>query len=127
MTKQYKNLGMAFFLLGLSIIIGAFAAHGLEAQLAEKYLKTFKAGVFYHQLHAVGLILLSLTEVNFKIKVSWERPLLYLGILLFSGNCYIYAITQIKFFALIVPFGGVSFIAAWLMLAYKSLKFSKLN
>ena len=55
MTKQYKNLGIAFFLLGLSIIIGAFAAHGLEAQLAEKYLKTFKAGVFYHQLHAVGL------------------------------------------------------------------------
>lgn len=123
--KQYKNLSVAFFILALSIILGAFAAHGLEAQLAEKYIKTFKTGVYYHQLHALGLIFLSLIEKNFNLKTTWERLLIYLGILLFSGNCYIYAITQIKIFALIVPLGGISFILAWSILSYRFFKKAK--
>lgn len=124
-AKSYKNLSVASFLLALSIIIGAFAAHGLEAKLTPTALKTFKTGVFYHQLHAVGLLILPLIEYLFKLRLEKERLFIYLGILLFSANCYIYAMTQIKAFAMIVPFGGISFIIAWMLLSFKALKKSK--
>lgn len=121
-NKSYKHLAISFLLVAMSIALGAFAAHGLEAKLAAKYIQTFKTGVFYHQLHAVSLILFVIIEQVFKLKLTRERLLIYLGILLFSGNCYLYAITQIKTFALIVPFGGVSFIIAWSLLSYKTFR-----
>jgi len=47
--------------------------------------------------------------------------LLFAGILLFSGSLYVLAVSGVKMLGAVTPFGGVSFIAAWVMLAF-SLK-----
>jgi uncharacterized membrane protein YgdD (TMEM256/DUF423 family) len=103
-------------LLALSILLGAFGAHGLEKLISPMALKTFHTGVHYHQLHALGLAILALyyRDQNLNIQFPISAIFLVVGILLFSGNCYLYAITGIKFFALIVPLGGTSFIVGWL-------------
>jgi uncharacterized membrane protein YgdD (TMEM256/DUF423 family) len=101
--------------LGLAVMLGAFGAHGLEKSLSEKAIATYKTGVTYQFYHGFALLILALLPVR-SFQVKRITLLFILGIFLFSFNCYIYALTQIKTFALIVPVGGVSFIGAWIYL-----------
>ena len=111
-----------FTLLLLAVAFGAFGAHGLEKMLAENHLKTFKTGVTYQFYHSFSLILLGIIAQLTQKK--WNSSFLFylIGILLFSFNCYIYALTQIKFFAMIVPIGGISFMIAHTTVIYRLIK-----
>ncbi len=108
-------------ILGSAVLLGAFGAHGLKNILSPNNLETFKTGVDYQFLHGFAILIVAnlSKEIDFKV----VNLLFLLGIVLFCGNCYLYSVTQIKTFAMIVPFGGVSFVSAWLLLA---LKFAKL-
>jgi uncharacterized membrane protein YgdD (TMEM256/DUF423 family) len=44
------------------------------------------------------------------------------GIVLFSGSLYVLAITGIRTLGAVTPFGGASFIAAWIVLAVCAIK-----
>jgi len=44
--------------------------------------------------------------------------LLCAGIVLFSGSLYVLAISGQRILGAVTPFGGLSFIAAWLLLAF---------
>jgi uncharacterized membrane protein YgdD (TMEM256/DUF423 family) len=44
------------------------------------------------------------------------------GIILFSFNCYLYGITHLKVFAMIIPLGGISFLIAWALMTFTFLK-----
>lgn len=120
-----KILLIASTFLVLAVAIGAFGAHGLEKTLSEKALNTFETGVRYHFYHALGLLILGCMQHLFQ-QIQLKMPVLLLsaGILLFSFNCYLYAVTGIKAMAMIVPIGGVCFIAGWatLMLKVKGSK-----
>ncbi len=48
--------------------------------------------------------------------------LLLAGIVIFSGSLYMLAITGRAWLGAITPIGGLSFIAAWLMLAWYSMR-----
>jgi len=103
-------------LLILSVLLGAFGAHGLEKILTPALLKTFHTGVHYHQLHALGLGMMALYYNQLgssKTQFPHAAKFILLGIILFSGNCYLYALTGFKFFALLVPLGGTCFILGW--------------
>jgi uncharacterized membrane protein YgdD (TMEM256/DUF423 family) len=117
MISQTRFFRIAAFHLALTVALGAFGAHGLEKYASALALKTFQTGVTYHQLHALALLVLACSPFQHH-KVFWP---INLGIFLFSGGCYAYALTGIKFFALIVPVGGVSFIVSWLLLALAPL------
>jgi uncharacterized membrane protein YgdD (TMEM256/DUF423 family) len=41
------------------------------------------------------------------------------GIGLFSGSLYVLVLTGITWLGAVTPFGGVAFIAGWLVLAYE--------
>ncbi|MFA5584400.1 MAG: DUF423 domain-containing protein [Bacteriovoracaceae bacterium] len=112
-------------LLALGVIIGAFGAHGLEKIVAAEKLATFETGVRYHFYHALallmtGIIALIKPEFNARIPANF----FLVGILLFSFNCYLYVVTGIKTFAMIVPVGGFCFIFGWVALALKARKLS---
>ena len=47
-------------LAGLSVMLGAFGAHSLKAQLTEKKLATFHTATDYLGYHALGLIAIGL-------------------------------------------------------------------
>lgn len=110
----------ACFLLAMGVMIGAFGAHGLEGKITEKALATYQTGVTYHFYHALGLLCLSHFHLATRAS-KWGSALLILGILLFSFNCYLYAFTGIKTFAMIVPLGGLSFILGWISLGLGQL------
>ena len=40
----------------ISVILGAFGAHGLEDYLSGRYLDTFKTAVLYQFLHTLALL-----------------------------------------------------------------------
>ena len=44
------------------------------------------------------------------------------GIVLFSGSLYVLAVTGARWLGAITPFGGVSFIAAWALLAWSAAR-----
>jgi uncharacterized membrane protein YgdD (TMEM256/DUF423 family) len=44
------------------------------------------------------------------------------GIILFSGSLYVLSLTGIKPLGAITPFGGVAFLAGWVMLALAALR-----
>ena len=44
--------------------------------------------------------------------------LLLAGVVLFSGSLYALAISGVRMLGAVTPFGGLAFIAAWVLLAY---------
>ena len=121
MTKTI--LLSASILLALAVAIGAFGAHGLKAHLSTEMLQTYKTGVEYHFYHALGLLLIGILSISFPSGLlNWSAILLTIGIILFSGSLYVLAITGIKWLGAITPFGGLSFIAGWVLLFVAVLK-----
>ncbi|MDD0852190.1 DUF423 domain-containing protein [Halobacteriovorax sp. GB3] len=123
--KYGHMLSLACFMLFLAVALGAFGAHGLKELVTGKYLETYKTGVTYHFYHSFALLILPIIGKTFNINVRGSFYFFIAGIILFSFNCYLYAILQVKTFAMIVPLGGFSFLIGWLMLALTTLKTSE--
>jgi uncharacterized membrane protein YgdD (TMEM256/DUF423 family) len=106
--------------LALAVAIGAFGAHGLRGRLDDYSMNIYERAVFYHFVHALGiLIVASIAEACMLPRRSgaWVCRLLAAGIVLFSGSLYTLALTGNRMLGAITPFGGLSFIAAWVVLA----------
>jgi uncharacterized membrane protein YgdD (TMEM256/DUF423 family) len=126
MSSSKKSLLFGSIFLVFAVCIGAFGAHGLKDIVIGKYAETFKTGVTYHYYHALGLIILGLIKTNLpQINIDKSLWAFLIGILLFSFNCYFYAITHIKTFAMVVPLGGVLFIIGWTSLSYEIYRKTK--
>lgn len=118
----------ASILLALAVAIGAFGAHGLKSHLSGEMIQIYKTGVEYHFYHALGLLLIGVLAISFPSELlKWSAIFLAAGILLFSGSLYVLAITGIKWLGAITPFGGLSFIAGWVLLFVAVLKNISLN
>lgn len=123
-------------LAALAVILGAFAAHGLNDRLlqlyegktheilgatvpsAQKYLADFKTGAEYQMFHSIALILIGLCAPRACPRCIRIAGISFLvGILLFSGSLYLLVLTGTKWLGAITPIGGVAFIVGWLSLA----------
>lgn len=102
----------------LGVACGTMGAHVVE-QLLETNgrAETWDTAVLYHLVHAVVLFVLSYRRETVP-KGPWIA--LALGILLFSGDLYVYSLTNIKFFGFMAMFGGISFLVGWLWLVIKA-------
>src|SRR5690606_3931894 len=109
---ERKTARLACALLFLAVALDAFGAHGLKPRVTELALETWKTGNLYHFIHAGALLFSSLLP----LKTRWPTRFLIVGILIFSGGCYLYTLTGFKIFGAIVPIGGLSFLAAWVSL-----------
>jgi uncharacterized membrane protein YgdD (TMEM256/DUF423 family) len=107
----------------MSVVLGAFAAHGLKSKLSETLLITFQTGVQYQMYHSLALILLAILYRQMPQSfLFYSAGFMFAGIILFSGSLYMLALTQIKWFGPITPIGGVCFIVGWALLAAAALK-----
>lgn len=110
-------------ILGLAVLIGAFGAHGLKSMVSPEKLVTFETGVRYQFYHGFGILILAAFHQLYGVKKMGIILHSFLaGILLFSFNCYLYVLTDIKTFAMIVPVGGVLFILGWMLFFWNTLK-----
>lgn len=116
-------LSSAAFSAMLSVVLGAFAAHGLKSKLTETLLNTFQTGVQYQMYHSLALILLVVLYRQMpQSLLLYSAGFMFAGIILFSGSLYMLALTQIKWFGPITPLGGVCFIIGWALLIAAALK-----
>ena len=111
--------------MALAVGMGAFGAHALKERLDEYSQGVYEKAVFYHFIHGIGILLVSLLARTGVLSASGaERAgwLLALGIVLFSGSLYALAISGVRILGAVTPFGGVAFIIGWVLLAYEATR-----
>jgi uncharacterized membrane protein YgdD (TMEM256/DUF423 family) len=108
-------------LLAIAVMLGAFDAHGLRGKIDDYSMNVYERAVLYHFLHALGILIVSILPRVGALspsRTNWVAGLLCAGIVLFSGSLYVLAISGVRMLGAVTPFGGLSFIAAWLLLAF---------
>jgi len=114
--------------LALAVALGAFGAHALRTELDAYSLDIWRGAVFYQFLHMLGLLIVPLFERAGALSRGVRTvvcSLMLLGVVLFSGSLYLLALTGIRRLGAITPLGGMSFVAAWLLLAFGLLRKSR--
>lgn len=131
---QKKTLTIAGISGALCVALGAMGAHALKDKIPAENLQTFETAVRYQFYHTIALILIVILSDKIKSKfLNYSSTLFIIGIFLFSFSLYFLALRplmgigseEMKWIGAITPFGGLSFILAWLLLsigAIKSLK-----
>ena len=125
-AKPYLIAGA--LLAGLSVILGAFGAHGLKSVLTAQQLNTFEIGVRYQMYHALALLFLP--ALSGVVSSTWANRVAFCfvtGTVLFSGSLYALGISSIKWFGPITPLGGMFFIIGWVLLVIGLIKGHDLN
>ena len=108
---------------GTAVILGAFAAHGLESMLESRDIEIFKTGATYQMYHALAILITALMTPYIASRLATIAEWAFaVGILVFSGSLYLLSITGIKWLGAITPIGGLAFIIGWGCLFAASLQ-----
>ncbi len=103
----------------VGVALGAFAAHGLKAHLEPAMLAAFETGARYHLYHTFALLAAAWGYARWPGRWFTAAGWAFLaGIAVFSGSLYLLAITGERWLGAVTPFGGLSFLAGWLSLAW---------
>ncbi len=111
----------------ISVIVGAFAAHGLDLR-TEAGLKArdwLQTGSHYQMVHALAMLGVcalagaELLNVRLSVVALW---LFLVGSVLFPGALYSLSFGGPRWFGAVAPIGGLAFIAGWLFLAIAAFK-----
>ena len=109
-------------LLGfISVAFGAFAEHGLRQGITEEHFRFLMTAVRYNQIHAsvisaIGLALLGSEKLSTILALRWSGVLFIIGTVLFSFSIYASVSLNIPGLVNVTPVGGVTIMAAWLLL-----------
>jgi uncharacterized membrane protein YgdD (TMEM256/DUF423 family) len=128
MNNNFWRWGLIF--AALSVILGAFGAHGLKAIFPAESLAIYETAVRYQFYHAFAILItaLLLDKIPGRRMLTWAGRSFILGILLFSGSLYLLAAVKAgmlnlsESIGLITPIGGLLFILGWTFLLIAALK-----
>jgi uncharacterized membrane protein YgdD (TMEM256/DUF423 family) len=123
MSMNWSAMGA--ILTGLAVGFGAFGAHGLKGRLDDYSMGVYEKAVLYQFFHSLGMLIVSILPRVGAISQSagtWVCWLLFAGILLFSGSLYVLALTGVRALGAVTPFGGLAFLAAWFLLAFRFIR-----
>ncbi|MBF0273533.1 MAG: DUF423 domain-containing protein [Magnetococcales bacterium] len=126
--RNTLNPGARFLFWGainaaLAVMLGAFGKHALMSVLSERMMETWRTGAYYHLVHALALVLVSVvversSQPDRVVIAGW---LLLAGVVLFSGSLYLLALTEFRPLGIVTPLGGVCFLLGWFWLARSAL------
>ena len=121
LARRCIAVGAILMLLGVAA--GAFGAHALQAQLSPRQLASYQTGVHYQMLHASGLLVIGIVAqlTAATPRLRWSARLMLAGIAFFSGSIYLMTAGAPRWLGMVAPVGGMSFMAAWALLAWEVL------
>lgn len=103
----------------IGVAASALGAHALKARLAPELLAAFQTGARQQLVHALALLAVAWALTRWPSGAITAAGWCFVaGTVLFSGSLYLLALTGVRGFGLATPFGGVAFIAGWLLLAW---------
>ncbi len=99
----------------LSVMIGAFAAHGFKQILSVDALRTVQIAAQYQMYHALALLAVGVYANNRPMQKGLKAAGLgfILGAILFSGSLYALALGAPRWLGPITPLGGLCFMWGW--------------
>ena len=102
----------------IGVLLGAFGAHALRGSIEPRLMETFQTAVQYQLIHALALLLVSLTMGWLGQSLSFEISAyaFMTGIILFSGSLYGLVLTEMRWLGPVTPIGGLCLIVGWLAL-----------
>jgi uncharacterized membrane protein YgdD (TMEM256/DUF423 family) len=108
----------AAFAGALGVVLGAFGAHALRGSIEPRLIETFQTAVQYQLIHALALLLVSLTMGWLGQSLSFEISAyaFMAGIILFSGSLYGLVLTEMRWLGPVTPLGGLCLIVGWFTL-----------
>ncbi|UKN01270.1 DUF423 domain-containing protein [Paracrocinitomix mangrovi] len=116
----------AAILICLSIILGAFAAHGLKKIINEEGIIIFEKGVKYQMYTGLALLAIGLSADKFQFSLKWFFNLALIGVIIFAGLLYVLSFKEheaaLKICSAIVPVGGSLMIISWIILIYQMIR-----
>lgn len=106
----------------ISVAFGAYAEHGLREVVTSEHFRSLMSAIRYNQVHAVviaaiGLVLLNGGNLANIQTLKWSGLLFIIGTALFSFSIYLSVSLDIPSLINITPIGGMTIMAAWLLLA----------
>jgi uncharacterized membrane protein YgdD (TMEM256/DUF423 family) len=126
-----KFLVIACSLGALSVALGAFGAHTLKkiTGMTPDTIASFETGVRYQFYHTLALLVVAILYKEFRSRfLQWAGYFFIAGIILFSGSLYVLTFSKatqmvgMSGMGIITPFGGLFFIAGWLLLITSVVK-----
>lgn len=100
---------------GLSVVLGAFAAHALRDAWSPARLAWMETGVRWQAVHALALLGTGLSARVFgpgrALRVATVA--FAAGTVLFSGSLYALAATEVRALGAVTPIGGVALVVGW--------------
>ncbi|MCU0443183.1 MAG: DUF423 domain-containing protein [Bacteroidia bacterium] len=126
-TLQHTIFSAACYWAGSAIILGAFGAHALKAQLSETELATFETGVRYQLIQALAMLFIGMHLRKLKESIVKRVYALWsIGIILFSVSLYFLSTRfilgfgdELRWIGMITPFGGLCIIGGWFYLGIR--------
>lgn len=105
-------------LSALAVAFGAFGAHALREILEPRALETWTTGTTYLGWHAAAVLLTGILAELVRPGLINTAGLLFLvGIVLFCGSVFVLALGGPRWVGPVTPFGGLAFIAGWIVMA----------
>ncbi len=95
MNFNKKITVLAAVMGALTVIIGAFGAHGLKEIVSEKTITSFETGVRDQMFHVILLLIIGFSAFIDQKTQKWVSRFFVFGILLFSGSIYFIALKDI--------------------------------
>jgi uncharacterized membrane protein YgdD (TMEM256/DUF423 family) len=113
MDRAFLVLACVFGFVGVAF--GAFGSHALRARLAPERLAQFETGVRYQLWHALALfaVVMLRTIGPDRFPETLAGVLFVAGVVMFSGSLYLLAVTGVRRWGTVTPFGGLCLLVAW--------------
>jgi uncharacterized membrane protein YgdD (TMEM256/DUF423 family) len=108
----------------MSVIIGAFAAHGLDAQTAAKEIGWLHTGSLYQALHGLAILAVAGLTATGQLRPGLAKTAQWfflVGVVIFPAALYGLAFHGPRWLGAIAPVGGSSFILGWVTLTAAAL------
>ncbi|MCL1141634.1 DUF423 domain-containing protein [Shewanella gaetbuli] len=107
----------------IAVALGAFGAHGLKNIAPPELISIFNLAVEYQFYHTFAICCLAFSAQWLSAKlIKWSAIFFLLGMVLFSGSLYLYALIGAKWLGPITPMGGFCLLIGWVLFALAAIR-----